>query len=104
MPSDRVVFENAMNRIFDNPLSRKLGLVSVLQQPLYVTVEQPGAGWHFGETPMKIERCCPAIGQHAGEIMDEMGFSEEEIADYRTAKIMGKAVWSSNVSRSIAAA
>jgi crotonobetainyl-CoA:carnitine CoA-transferase CaiB-like acyl-CoA transferase len=89
VPSDLVVFEDAMNRFFNDPLNRELGLVSALPQPLYGIVEQPGSCWHFGETPMKIERCCPMIGQHTDEIMREMGFSDEEIAGYRAAKILG---------------
>jgi crotonobetainyl-CoA:carnitine CoA-transferase CaiB-like acyl-CoA transferase len=89
VPSDAVVFEDAMNRFFDDPLNRELGLVSVLDQPLYGTVEQPGAYWDFGDTPVRFKRCCPDIGQHTDEIMREMGFSDAEIADYRARKVIG---------------
>ncbi len=89
VPCDAVVFEDAMNRFYDNPLNRELGLVSVVKQPLYGEIEQPGEMWDFGEVPMDITRACPTIGQHTDEIMREMGFSDSEIADYREAKIIG---------------
>jgi crotonobetainyl-CoA:carnitine CoA-transferase CaiB-like acyl-CoA transferase len=88
VPCDRVNYEDALNSFFDDPLNRKLGLVSALPQPLYGIVEQPGAFWNFGETPMAIERCCPAIGQHTDEIMHQIGYSDEEIAEFRTRKII----------------
>ena len=84
-----MVFEDAMNRFFDDPLNRELGLVSVVEQPLYGTIEQPGEYWNFGETPMHIVRACPTIGQHTDEIMAELGFSADEIAQYRADKIIG---------------
>jgi len=89
VPADIVTFEDAMNRFFDNPLNRELGLVSVVQQSLYGDVEQPGEFWDFGETDMHIVRAAPTIGQHTDEIMREMGFSDAEIADYRAQKIIG---------------
>jgi crotonobetainyl-CoA:carnitine CoA-transferase CaiB-like acyl-CoA transferase len=89
VPADAVTFEDAMNRFFDNPLNRELGLVSVTEQPLYGKIEQPGEFWDFGETPMNVVRACPTIGQHTDEIMREMGFSDAEIAGYREQKVIG---------------
>lgn len=89
VPCDAVLYDDALNRFFDNPVHRELGLVSALPQPLYGIVEQPGAFWNFGETPMAIERCCPAIGQHSDEIMTQMGFSETETTEYRSKEILG---------------
>lgn len=89
VPCDAVTFENAMNRFFDDPLSRDLGLVTAVPHPEYGTIEQPGEMWNFGEVPMAITRACPTIGQHTDEIMREMGFSLAEIAQYREAKVIG---------------
>jgi hypothetical protein len=89
VPCDAVNFEDAMNRFFDDPLNRLLGLVSALPQPLYGLVEQPGEFWNFGDTPMNVSLACPTIGQHTDEIMREMGFSDAEIAHYRERKVIG---------------
>lgn len=87
-PCDLVLFEDAMNRFYDNPLNREIGLVSVVKQPLYGEIEQPGKMWDFVDVPMDITLACPTIGQHTDEIMREMGFSDTEIAGYRDAKII----------------
>ncbi|QNO26982.1 CoA transferase [Sphingopyxis sp. OPL5] len=89
VPADAVNFENAMHRFFDDPRNRELNLVSVLPQPLYGIVEQPGAFWNFGEIPVVFKRCCPAVGEHSDEILREIGYSDEEIAAFREAKIVG---------------
>jgi crotonobetainyl-CoA:carnitine CoA-transferase CaiB-like acyl-CoA transferase len=89
VPCDAVVFEDAMNRFYDEPLNRELGLVSVVKQPLYGTIEQPGEMWDFGEFSMNIVRACPTIGEHTDEIMREMGFSDGEIAGYLERGVIG---------------
>jgi crotonobetainyl-CoA:carnitine CoA-transferase CaiB-like acyl-CoA transferase len=89
VPCDAVVFEDAMNRFFDDPQNRELGLVSALPQPLYGTVEQPGEMWDFGDTDMDVTRACPTIGQHSDEIMREMGFSDADIAGFRERGVIG---------------
>ncbi|HEV7341694.1 MAG TPA: CoA transferase [Sphingopyxis sp.] len=88
VPSDAVIFEDAMHRFFDDPQNRDLNLVSVLPQPLYGLVEQPGAFWHFGDVPIVFKRCAPAVGQHRDEILREIGYSDAEIAGFREAKII----------------
>ncbi|MGH6652230.1 MAG: CoA transferase [Sphingopyxis sp.] len=89
VPADAVNFENAMHRFFDDPLNRELNLISVLPQPLYGIVEQPGAFWNFGDTPVLFKRCCPAVGEHSDEILREIGYSDAEIAAFREARIVG---------------
>lgn len=89
VPADAVNFEDAMHRFFDDPANRAMNLVSVLPQPLYGTVEQPGAFWNFGEVPIVFKHCCPAVGQHSDEILREIGYSDDEIAAFREAKLVG---------------
>ncbi len=89
VPVDRVSFDDAMNRFFDDPVHREMGLVSVLPQPLYGIVEQPGAFWNFGDTPIAFRYCCPAVGEHSDEILREIGFSDVEIAAFRAQGVVG---------------
>jgi crotonobetainyl-CoA:carnitine CoA-transferase CaiB-like acyl-CoA transferase len=89
VPADAVTFEDAMNRFFDDPLNRELGLVSVVEQSLYGEIEQPGAFWDFGDTDMNIVRACPTIGQHTDEILRELGYSDADISAFREQKIVG---------------
>lgn len=89
VPCDHVLFEAAENRFFESGINRQLNLISVLEQPLYGTVEQPGAFWNFGDVPVVFRRAAPDIGQHTDEIMRELGFSDAEIAAFREQKIIG---------------
>jgi crotonobetainyl-CoA:carnitine CoA-transferase CaiB-like acyl-CoA transferase len=88
VPCDAVFYENAMHRFFDDPLSRELGLITAVEQPTYGTIEQPGIFWNMGDTPIKVSRACPDIGQHSDEILDQLGFTPEEIEDFRARKII----------------
>lgn len=89
VPCDAVFYENAMNRRFDDPVTRKLGLVIGVEQPTYGLVEQPGVFWDMGDVPVEITRACPDLGQHSGEIMRELGYDDGEIAGFRERKIIG---------------
>jgi crotonobetainyl-CoA:carnitine CoA-transferase CaiB-like acyl-CoA transferase len=89
VPCDRVVYEDALNQFFDDPLNRELGLVSALEQPEYGLVEQPGEFWHFGDTEMDVCRAAPRLGQHTDEIMREIGYSDEEIVRFRDERVIG---------------
>lgn len=89
IPCDAVNFEDAMHRFFDDPLNRELNLVSVLPQPLFGMVEQPGALWYFGDVPITFKRCCPTIGEHSDEILREIGYSDDEIAAFRAQGLVG---------------
>jgi crotonobetainyl-CoA:carnitine CoA-transferase CaiB-like acyl-CoA transferase len=89
VPADLVRFDDAMNRFFDDPMNRKLGLISVMPHPQYGQIEQPGAYWDFGDRPIDFIRPCPTIGEHSDEILQTLGYSPSEIAEFRAKKIVG---------------
>jgi crotonobetainyl-CoA:carnitine CoA-transferase CaiB-like acyl-CoA transferase len=78
------------------PEHEQAGFVAVYPHPTYKTLRQIGALWDFGDLQVKLDRAPPELGQHTEEVLAELGFSEEEIADLRT---IGAAVAHDDIQR-----
>ena len=48
----------------------------------------PGAPYKLSETPWKLERPAPRIGEHNKEIYEELGYSEDEMAQLKESSII----------------
>jgi crotonobetainyl-CoA:carnitine CoA-transferase CaiB-like acyl-CoA transferase len=72
---------NSFSELFDHPQAKAMGIE--------VEVEHPTAGWqrqiaqpiHLSETPYRIDRPPPLLGEHTEEVLLEFGWSSEEIHD-----------------------
>ena len=87
-PCDAVFYDNAMHRLFDDPLSKELGLIVGTESPTYGLIEQPGIYWDMGDVPVEITQASPDLGQHTDAVMRDLGFSDEEIAGFRAQKVI----------------
>lgn len=56
------------------------GLVARYRHPTYGELRHPGAFWTIPDAPLALDRAPPALGQHGPYILNEIGFSSEEIA------------------------
>lgn len=76
-------------QVLDDPHVNAIGLFSKMEYPgafgPVPVVEQPA---RLSETPAKLRRRPPTIGEHTNEIMGELGFSSREIEDYRAKRII----------------
>jgi len=72
----------------NNSINHQLGLVASTQHPDYGKVEQPGGLWDFEGQELAFDRAPPKIGQHTGEILDELGFSLSEIAELESENVV----------------
>ena len=43
-------------------------------------IQQPAPAPRFSDTPSAIQRPPPTLGEHSREILEEFGFSDEEVA------------------------
>jgi crotonobetainyl-CoA:carnitine CoA-transferase CaiB-like acyl-CoA transferase len=78
VPAERVL-ERQYAQVFDDDENRRTGVVVSYRQAEWGQMEQFGAYWHLGEAKLRLDRPCPAVGEHSREILGEIGFSNEEI-------------------------
>ena len=63
------------------------GYVTDVAYPKYgKTLKVHGSPWHFSETPARAG-VAPELGQHNDEILGELGYNPEQVADLRQRKI-----------------
>ncbi|MCP4750692.1 MAG: CoA transferase [Proteobacteria bacterium] len=76
--------------LLENPQLEALGyFVDVEHDELGTTLKYPGAPYHLSETPWKIGKRAPLIGEHNREIYEkELGFSPEEIKLWKRKNII----------------
>jgi benzylsuccinate CoA-transferase BbsE subunit len=67
--------------LLENPQLRARGHFVPFTHPLLQTAaEMPGAPYVLSETPWRIQRAAPTLGQHTAEVLGELGISREEVA------------------------
>lgn len=64
-----------------DPQVRHLGLIQSYEHPTAGSVKVVGPSVTFSETPAEISRPAPLVGQHTQDILQEAGYSDEDIAD-----------------------
>ncbi len=85
------------------PAGKVLGIPEVFEdaqvkaQDMAIDVEHPGLGTvrmtgfpvKLSETPCRINRPAPQLGEHTAEVLAEMGIGADEIAQLRSTKVIG---------------
>ncbi len=59
-----------------------------LDHPTAGRIRQPRPAARFAETPARIRRPAPALGEHSREVLREIGVGDEEFARLRDAGIV----------------
>ena len=54
-----------------------------IDHPLAGTLKYPGAPFKMSETPWKIKRPAPLLGQHNEEVLGDLGYSTEDLVILR---------------------
>jgi crotonobetainyl-CoA:carnitine CoA-transferase CaiB-like acyl-CoA transferase len=74
---------NALDEVFADPVVRHLGLIAEVDHPTAGRVRAPGIPVRLSGTPPSVRRHPPELGEHTDEILQELGYSTEEIAALR---------------------
>ena len=74
----------------NDPQVAAMQMNPVVDHPLIGPVRMAGVPINFDKTPGRIQRAAPLLGQHTGEILRELGFSEARIDRLREQGIILK--------------
>jgi len=74
---------NSVNEVFEDPQVIQREMAVEIEHPTLGRVKQVGIGIKLSDTPGEVRSVAPKPGQHTDEIMLELGYARESIAELR---------------------
>ncbi|HHI88499.1 MAG TPA: CoA transferase [Hellea balneolensis] len=71
---------NRLDEVRDDPHLVESGFWHILEHPTEGKLRMPGPPVHFSKTPASIRRLPPRMGEHSREILQELGYSQDDIS------------------------
>jgi crotonobetainyl-CoA:carnitine CoA-transferase CaiB-like acyl-CoA transferase len=68
------------DEVLEGPYARERGMVLELDHPLEGRVRQLASPFRLSDTPPTFRRFAPALGEHSVEVLQSIGYSENEIS------------------------
>tara|TARA_X000000950_G_scaffold36000_2_gene38467 strand:+ start:2371 stop:3606 length:1236 start_codon:yes stop_codon:yes gene_type:complete len=75
-------------QVYDDPQVKHMNMFTTFHHNNYGEVKTVSPAVKLSETPTKVTRPVPMIGEHGFEILKEFGYSDEEINNFITNEIM----------------
>lgn len=73
------VLEAQREAFLDNPEHAAAGLHAHTDHAEYGHLQQIGEFWDFGDLPLALSRPPPALGQHTRQVLQGLGFADDEL-------------------------
>ncbi len=77
-----------MDEVFADPQVRHLGVAAEVRHPRLGGVRILSQAARLSRTPASVKTPTPDVGQHTDEILAELGYRAEEIAEFRKSKVV----------------
>jgi crotonobetainyl-CoA:carnitine CoA-transferase CaiB-like acyl-CoA transferase len=78
-----------ITEIAEQPHLKAVGMIATLDHPSEGKIRQARPSARFSDTPAKIHRMPPRLGEHSRAILREAGFTEEDVASMIEKKVVG---------------
>ncbi len=75
--------------LVNDPQVRANDYIVEVNHPTRGRMPVVGAPWRFSETPVEVAAAAPELGQHTEEILQELGYSWEQIGALREQDVLG---------------
>ena len=77
-----------MDAIFKDPHCAETDFFIFQDHPMYGRVQLPGVIPQFSETPGAVPRYAPLLGEHTEEVLLEIGYTKEQIEDFKAKRLV----------------
>ena len=77
-----------MDEVFADPQVRHLGIAAEVSHPRLGKFRILNQAARLSRTPASVKTATPDVGQHTEEILGELGYRPDEIAEFRKSKVI----------------
>ena len=74
--------------MFDHPQVKALDMVTPLTHPVVGGLRTLGVPIYFSKMPQRVQQPAPTLGQHTEEILQSLGYTVEQVAELKQAKVI----------------